>query len=154
MIRVFIEPDASRKRILQERLTALLPEWFGKAESNAIYAQMAERLEGFVAEESGAERGLLLLERHSPLSAEIAWMGVEPSHHRSGVGRALCEAAQTAARNSGVKYFFVATLHPDDPYEPFQRTRRFYEAMGFYYVLKEQFPSDPSNPGAYYLKPL
>jgi hypothetical protein len=53
-----------------------------------------------------------------------------------------------------VKYFFVATLHPDDPYEPFQRTRRFYEAMGFYYVLKEQFPSDPSNPGAYYLKPL
>lgn len=27
------------------------------------------------------------------------------------------------------------TLHPDDPYEPYQRTRRFYESMGFAFVL-------------------
>jgi GNAT superfamily N-acetyltransferase len=81
-------------------------------------------------------------------------MGVEPDHHRRGIGRALCEAAIASCRKDGVRYLFVATLHPDDPYEPFQRTRRFYEAIGFSYVLKEQFPADPANPTAYYLKPL
>jgi hypothetical protein len=48
----------------------------------------------------------------------------------------------------------VATLHPDDPYEPYLRTRHFYEAMGFVYVHDEQFPADPENPMAHYLKQL
>jgi N-acetylglutamate synthase-like GNAT family acetyltransferase len=153
-IRVFLEPDSRRKRELQERLTQQLPEWFGKTESNAAYARMAESLDGYVAEVDGKRRGLLLMERHSPKSAEIAWMGVEPSNHRRGIGRALCDAAHEACRLSGAKYVFVATLHPDDTYEPYQRTRHFYEAMGFAYVLKEQFPADPANPAAYYLKAL
>jgi hypothetical protein len=56
--------------------------------------------------------------------------------------------------NRGVRYLFVATLHPNVPYEPYWRTRRFYEAMGFVYVLEEQFPANPENPIAYYLKQL
>ncbi len=72
----------------------------------------------------------------------------------AGVGAALVEAAAAEATRRGVKYLFVATLHPDDPYEPYQRTRRFYEALGFAYVLEEQFPADPENPLAYYLREL
>ena len=48
----------------------------------------------------------------------------------------------------------MATLHPTHPYEPYRRTRLFYEAMGFVYVLEEQFPADPENPIGYYLKQL
>jgi hypothetical protein len=36
--------------------------------------------------------------------------------------------------------------------KPYERTRRFYEAMGFAYVLEEQFPADPASPLGYYLK--
>jgi GNAT superfamily N-acetyltransferase len=153
-MRIFLDTDAVRKRELQRHLTALLPEWFGVAEANAAYARMAESLDGFVAQVDGHGCGLLLTEKHGARSVEIAWMGVEPMRHRTGIGRALLDAALEHARKAGTKFAFVATLHPDDPYEPYARTRRFYESMGFEYVLKEQFPADPANPLAYYLKIL
>jgi len=151
---VFLEADRARKRELLERLSALLPAWFGKPASNAKYAQQAEILDGYVAEIDGVRRGLLLFKWTGAISAEIFWLGVDPAHHRSGIGRALVDAATEAARRRGAKYLFVATLHPDDPYEPYLRTRKFYEAMGFAHVLDEQFAADSHNPLAYYLKQL
>lgn len=151
-IRVFLETSPGHKRELQVRLTALLADWFGKAESNAHYADLAESLDGYVAEVDGERCGLVLFERHSPKSGEVSWMGVEPRRQRHGVGRALLDALARDFRNDGGRYLFVATLHPNIDYEPYQRTRRFYEAVGFEYVLKEQFPADPDNPTAFYLK--
>lgn len=153
-INVFVEPDPKRKRELQERLTAMLPSWFGKPDSNAKYADQAELLDGYVAESDGVRRGLLLLKQSSSAGAEVYWMAVDPMCHRSGVGRALMETAVEGARTRGATYLFVATLHPGIADEPYQRTRRFYEAMGFVHVLDEQFPADPGNPIAYYLKQL
>jgi ribosomal protein S18 acetylase RimI-like enzyme len=152
--RVFLEPAPRPKRELQEQLTKMLPEWFGQPVSNAKYAQQAELLDGYVAELEGERIGLLLLKQSSPTSAEIYWMGIYPAHHRSGIGRTLIDTAIRDARARGVKYLFVVTLHPNDTYEPYQRTRRFYEAMGFSYVLEEQFPADPENPSATYLRQI
>src|SRR5258708_2133200 len=102
--RVFLEPGPRRKRELQERLTSMLPEWFGQPTSNAKYAKQAELLDGYVAESEGEEFGLLLLKWSSPISAEIYWMGVDPARHRSGIGRFLIDAATKDARSRGVKF--------------------------------------------------
>ena len=153
-LNVFVEPDPARKRALQERLTAMLPAWFGRPESNARYAAEAEVLDGHVAERDGVQCGLLLLKWSGTLGAEVRWMGVDPSCHRSGIGRALVEAAAESARTRGVRYLFVLSLHPDATDEGYQRTRRFYESMGFAHVLDEHFPEDPDCPLTYYLKPL
>jgi GNAT superfamily N-acetyltransferase len=152
-IAVSIENDPARKHAIQQQLTALLPEWFGQAESNRHYAGQAEVLAGYVARIGGEAKGMLLLKVCSSISAEIYWMGVDPSCHRSGIGRALIEAACEAARENGAKYMFVATLHPGELYEPYQRTRKFYEAMGFNYVLEEQFPRERS-PLGYYMREI
>jgi ribosomal protein S18 acetylase RimI-like enzyme len=152
-LKVVLEPNPSRKGELQEHLTSKLQDWFGKADSNAHYASQAELLDGYVAEIGDVRCGLLLLKHVSPVSAEVYWLGVDPAHHRSGVGRALLEAALKGLRR-GVRYLFVATLHPSVTHEPYQRTRRFYEAMDFVYVLEEHFISDPTNPIAYYLRRL
>ena len=150
---VSIERDPSRKREIHRHLTALLPEWFGQADSNLRYARQAEALAGYVACVDDEARGMLLLKAHSRHSIEIYWLGVDPTWHRAGIGRALVEAACEAAQANGAQFLFVSTLHPSEAYEPYQRTRRFYEAMGFQYVLEEQTPKK-GNPLAYYMKQL
>ena len=81
-------------------------------------------------------------------------MGVDRDHHRQGLGRALVGAIEGRLRQERLKYLFVMTLHPDDPYEPYRRTRAFYERLGFELVLTRDPPGSSPNPLAYYLKPL
>ena len=150
---VAFETDPAQRRQLQRRLTALLPEWFDQNGSSVRYAAQAERLAGYVARLDGEPKGLLLYKKHGPLSAEIYWLGVDPACHRSGVGRALVDAACTAARADKLRLLFVWTLDPSVADEPYARTRRFYEAMGFRYVLSEHAPKEV-NPLGLYLKHL
>jgi GNAT superfamily N-acetyltransferase len=150
------EKDPVLRRRILETLTARLPEWFGQAESNRHYAAQAEILEGWVARIDGRPSGLLLLKRHSAVSAEIYWLGVDPDHHRQGAGKALIDVVERQLRKDEIKFLFVMTLHPDDPYEPYRRTRLFYERMGFALALSsgKALSTSLPDPLAYYLKPL
>jgi|SRR5688572_23749609 GNAT superfamily N-acetyltransferase len=148
------EEDPAASRRLLEDLTTRLPEWFGQPESNRHYAEQAEILEAWTARIDGSARGLALLKRHSAVSAEIYWLGVDPDHHRQGIGRALIGAIEGRLRQEGLKYLFVMTLHPDDSYEPYRRTRAFYDRLGFELALTHGLPGSSANPLAYYLKPL
>jgi ribosomal protein S18 acetylase RimI-like enzyme len=149
------EDPAANRRIL-ETLTARLPEWFAQGQSNLHYAEQAEILEGWVARIDGRARGLLLIKRHSPVSAEIYWLGVDPDHHRQGIGQALIDAVERQLRKDEIKFLFVMTLHPEDPYEPYRRTRLFYERLGFELALSsgQALATSSSDPLAYHLKPL
>jgi GNAT superfamily N-acetyltransferase len=150
------EEDPARNRRLLETLTARLPEWFAQAESNRRYAEQAGILEAWVAQVAGRACGLLLLKRHSSVSAEIYWLGVDPDHHRQGIGKALIGAVEHRLREEKIGFLFVMTLHPEDPYEPYRRTRLFYERMGFALALSsgDALAASSSNPLAYYLKLL
>jgi ribosomal protein S18 acetylase RimI-like enzyme len=141
------EEDPTASRRLLEALTARLPQWFAQADSNRHYAEQAEILEGWTARIEGRAYGLLLVKRHSAVSAEIYWLAVDPDHHRQGLGRALITTIEHRLRQDRLKYLFVTTLHPDDPYEPYRRTRTFYERLGFELVLSRE-------PLASYLKLL
>lgn len=148
------EEDPAASRRLLEDLTGRLPEWFGQPQSNRHYAEQAEILEAWTARIDGGTVGLLLLKRHSAVSAEIYWLGIDPAHHRQGIGQALVRAIERQLGQEGLKYLFVMTLHPEDPYEPYQRTRAFYERLGFELALSRDPPGASPNPLAYYLKPL
>ena len=152
-VSISLETDARLKRQMQEQLTARLPEWFGQPESNRQYAAQAELLPGYIARVDGVPKGMLLLKKHSGISAEIYWLVVDRDCHRAGLGRALVEVGCEKAQAEGAKFLFVYTLHPDAEYEPYRRTRLFYEAVGFHYVLEEQF-ADKANPLALYMKGL
>ena len=150
------EKDPTGNRRILETLTARLPEWFAQGESNRHYAEQAEILEAWVARIDGRAGGLLLIKRHSPVSAEVYWLGVDPDHHRQGIGRALIGAVEHRLREEKIRFLFVMTLHPEDPYEPYRRTRLFYERMGFELALSsgQALATSSSDPLAYYLKPL
>jgi ribosomal protein S18 acetylase RimI-like enzyme len=134
-ISVAQEKDPASNRRLLEALTARLPQWFAQAESNRHYAEQAEKLEAWIARLDGQAAGLLLLKRHSARSAEIYWLGVDPDHHRRGVGRALIATVERRLRDERVRFLFVTTLHPEVDYEPYRRTQSFYESMGFELAL-------------------
>jgi GNAT superfamily N-acetyltransferase len=150
------EKDPALRRRILETLTARLPEWFAQAKSNRHYAEQAEILEAWVARIDGRPGGLLLLKRHSAVSAEICWLGVDPDHHRQGIGRALIGAVEHRLKEEKIGFLFVMTLHPEDPYEPYRRTRLFYERMGFALALScgQALARSSSDPLAYYLKLL
>jgi GNAT superfamily N-acetyltransferase len=150
------EKDPTLKRRILESLTERLPQWFAQGDANRHYAEQSEILEAWVARIDGRAVGLLLLKRHSAVSAEIYWLGIDPDHHRQGIGRALIGAVERWLRGEQLKFLFVMTLHPQDPYEPYRRTRLFYERMGFALALSSgrALTASSSDPLAYYLKPL
>src|SRR5260370_8133498 len=88
------EKDPALRRRILETLTARLPEWFGRGESNRHYAAQAEILEAWVARIDGRAGGLLLIKRHSPVSAEIYWLVVAPHSPRQGILQALFAVVQ------------------------------------------------------------
>ena len=116
-----------------------LPEWFGIPEATAAYIQAIETLPTLLAAHNSQVVGFLTLKHHNPYSSEIYVMGIHPSAHRKGVGRALVAAAEKFLCAQNTEYFQVKTLSPTHPDENYAKTRAFYEAVGFRPL--EEFPT-------------
>ena len=114
-----------------EPILRSLPEWFGIEEATAQYIKDTDRLPTLLASIDGEAVGFLTVKQHSDFAAEIHVMGVRPEVHRSGIGRALVEKAETMLRRQGIEYLQVKTLSPSHPDKHYAITREFYQAMGF-----------------------
>ena len=79
----------------------------------------------------GRDCGILTLRLHSPYAAEIVVMGVLPELHRSGIGWALLEAAESWLAERDIGFLQVKTLSPRSPDEGYAATRAFYFGCGF-----------------------
>jgi GNAT superfamily N-acetyltransferase len=112
-------------------ILAELPEWFGIPASNAAYAEAAEREQAWVAEEAGEPLGLMVLMDTGFAAVDVHLLAVRPHAHRQGVGRTLIERAHIETRALGKPYLTVKTQGPSSGYEPYARTRKFYEGVGF-----------------------
>jgi GNAT superfamily N-acetyltransferase len=126
-------------------LLARLPQWFGIEAANAAYVDSLSRLPGLVATRDGTVVGFLALELHTPASAEITVMGVDPDLHRHGVGRALVAAAVQWCRGREVRWLHVKTRGPSTYDDDYERTRRFYLALGFEVLYESLTEWGPQN---------
>ena len=135
-------------------ILAELPEWFGIPESNAGYAEIAEREQAWVAEEPGATLGLMVLIDHGFSAIDVHLLAVRPHAHRRGVGKALIRRACAITQGLGKPYLTVKTQGPSAAYEPYQRTRAFYDSVGFKPL--EEFTSiwGPENPCLIMIMPV
>jgi GNAT superfamily N-acetyltransferase len=112
-------------------ILAQLPDWFGLPDSNAGYAEITEREQAWLAEDSGEALGLMVLTDQGFSAIDIHLLAVRPHAHRQGVGKALVRHACAVAQDLGKPYLTVKTQGPSRDYEPYRRTRAFYEAVGF-----------------------
>jgi GNAT superfamily N-acetyltransferase len=110
---------------------AALPTWFGFPDSVAAYVAAAERSPTVVAALDGRDCGILTLALHSPYAAEIVVMGVLPESHRTGIGQAMLEEAETWLAGRDITYLQVKTLSPRAADAGYAATRAFYFGCGF-----------------------
>lgn len=133
-------------------LTTIEP-WFGLEASNAQYAALAETGPTVLAlDERGAVAGLMILKRHFGTALEIYFIGVDAGRHRQGAGRALVARAEAVARAERRRFLTVKTRGPSLPYEPYERTRRFYAALGFVPIEEVVEIWGPENPALIMVK--
>jgi GNAT superfamily N-acetyltransferase len=127
-------------------ILATIGDWFGMPASNAEYEHLAQSGPALIALDGGAPVGLMLLKRHFDTTLEVYFLGVDASRHRQGVGRALMARAEDTARQEARRFVTLKTLGPSAAYEPYERTRRFYQALG--YAALEEFLEywGPGNP--------
>jgi ribosomal protein S18 acetylase RimI-like enzyme len=148
-----IRPFRDGDGVSCERLLRALPEWFGIEASLVEYVHDTTRLPSWIAERDRQAIGFITIRMHNPLAAEIHCMAVAPGHHRRGVGAAMVRFVEEHLAARGVQYLQVKTVGPSRPDEFYDRTRRFYEAMGF--VRLEEFPTLwPGNPCLLLVKTL
>ena len=134
-----------KKRAVAARVLGDLPEWFGIPESTEAYISESEQLPFFAAEVDGEPAGFIVLKETSPATAELCVMGVMKKYHRQGIGRALFKAFKQEAIQRGYQYVQVKTV-AGGHYENYDKTRMFYESMGF--APLEVLPTlwDENNP--------
>lgn len=162
-----IRPLRPGEGTICEHILRSLPAWFGIESALLQYARDAESYPTLFAEvllasenlNAGPENeqqravGFLTIREHFSHSAEIHCMAVMPTWHRKGIGRTLVKHAQSDCLTRNIQFLQVKTLGPSRPCEPYDRTRRFYQSMGF--VPLEEIPNLwPGNPCLIMIKKL
>ena len=146
--------DKIEKKNISSKILYSLPEWFGIPEATANYIEQSAEMPFIAAFEDNNAIAFLAIKETSISAAEIYVMGVMPKYHRKGAGKALIDFCVTYCKDNGCALLHVKTLdsfHPDEGYE---KTRRFYTAMGFLPLetMKELWGED--NPCLVMVKPL
>ena len=130
-VKVHIEDLLPDRTSCCEEILRALPAWFGIESSIVQYLRDIGEMETCVAAVAEEIMGFITINQSSPCSAEIQVMGVRPELHRRGIGRLLLEFAETRLIRHGVKLLQVKTLASSQPSAAYEKTRAFYEAMGF-----------------------
>jgi GNAT superfamily N-acetyltransferase len=95
-----------------------------------------------------------LVHRHNPMAAEIELIAVRRDLHRQGIGRRLVEELETDLRARGMKLLQVKTFGPSGDSAEYERTRAFYESIGFIPLEGRTDIWDADNPCLISVKPL
>jgi len=132
-----------------------LPEWFGMPEANEAYARDADTLPAWLAMEDAQARAILLLKPHED-AVEIWLIAVRRARRGGGVGSSLMRAAESYARERGVRFLTVKTrgASAPTPSPEYDETRAFYRARGF--AALEEFTTlwGAENPALFMAKAL
>lgn len=135
---------------------SLGPGWFDKIALNVSVPRDIKALPTFVAEDGGRTLGFITYSKEGD-KGDIKWIGVDPRFHRQGIGSKLYAVVEEILKREGVREVRVETVSVLTEYEPYERTRAFYEKMGFRVEKVEKTTSEETGEGfhlATYLKVL
>ena len=146
--------DKTEKKNISSKILYSLPAWFGIPEATASYIEQSAEMPFIAAFDHDTPIGFLAVKETSPSAAEVYVMGALPQYHRKGTGKALIESCTAYCKDKGYSLLHVKTLDASCPDEGYEKTRRFYTAMGFLPLetMKELWGED--SPCIVMVKPL
>lgn len=108
----------------------LLPEYFLPGYLPEIENDVRKD-ENLVAELENKVAGFINYKIITPDLAEVQWMAISPGVQGKGIGSALMDEFTNQIRKLAIKAIELSTIASTDNFEPYQRTRKFYEKFGF-----------------------
>ena len=123
--------NADFKKLICSDILKDLPEWFGIPESVDEYIKQSSKMTFFASYDINTITGFLAIKKHNPYSAEIYVMGINKSYHRNGIGKRLVNKCIEWCKENNIEFLQVKTLDESNPDKNYEKTRRFYESVGF-----------------------
>ena len=145
--------DSQEKQNVVRYILEALPGWFGIPEAREAYITESIDKIFFCAYVEDRPVGFLYLKETGKDTVELYVMGVLEEFHRKGIGRELFHRAKKAASEKDYSFIQVKTVQMGR-YEEYDRTNKFYLALGFKEF--EVFPTlwDEWNPCQIYVMSL
>jgi len=116
-----------------------LPEWFGIEQSIVDYVNQIDSLPTITAKSQDEVVGFVSMNLNFEKSAELHVLAVKKVHHRTGIGRQMFLATEAYLKKQGIQFVQVKTISENSPDTHYEKTRKFYKAMG--YTELEEFPN-------------
>jgi ribosomal protein S18 acetylase RimI-like enzyme len=132
VLRRYAAPDAAGCAAV----FASIPEWFGIRSATDAYLAELPRLPTWVAELDGSVAGFVSVVRPQPRAFEMHVLAVARAWHGRGIGRALAELSERFARASDGRLMQVKTLGPSQADAAYDKTRAFYQRLGYEPLLE------------------
>jgi ribosomal protein S18 acetylase RimI-like enzyme len=141
--------ENDNKRCIE--IAGQLTDWFDNKEITEIKKNIPV-LPTYVYEDNGKILGFVCVKEKFGTTLEIDSIGVDVNNHRGGIGTQLIEYIEKKVANG--KVIMVKTLDSSSDYEPYFRTRAFYEKNGFVKIeVVDPYPGWSEDcPCAIYIK--
>ncbi len=112
-------------------LVGRLDDWFEHDTWQSIAPQLGPDTTLLAVDPSGRAVGFVVVRLEGETVGRITWAGVDPDWQRRGIGRDLFDHIIAEALAAGLTELRVETMSDTVDYAPFQRTRAFYQSLGF-----------------------
>lgn len=145
--------DDEQKKKISRAILESLKEWFEVDSSREAYIEDSPGKLFFASFDGEKPNGFLYLKETGSSTVELAVMGVLKEFHRKGIGQELFEAAKERAKKLGYEFMQVKTVKMG-VYSDYDRTNKFYLALGFkeFEVIPTYW--DEANPCQIYVMAL
>lgn len=139
--------DVETKSVYTKEVLEKLPEWFGNKQTlNEYVIKVAELPFWAALNKDNTCVGFFAVKMHYGHTGDIFVCGVLPEYQHIGIGKTLYSMAEKHFIQIGCKYIIVKTLSDTVEYDPYARTRKFYERVGFEPLITLTEMWDEDNP--------
>jgi 8-oxo-dGTP pyrophosphatase MutT (NUDIX family)/GNAT superfamily N-acetyltransferase len=137
---------ADEKSDICNEVLRALPSWFGIEDAIVSYVEEVRSMPFFAVYIGDKAAGFVAIKPHGDYTAEIYVMGVLREYHGQGIGRSLINVCVEYCKKNKIEFLTVKTVDESRESKSYEKTRLFYQAMGFKKL--ETFPQlwDDGNP--------